>query len=418
MKELNEQDWISLLEEFKYEIKSALSGKSDLSEVQGALNQMQKKLNMFVLKIKEELTKEIKDENTSTMKKVSTLFATEFGAERAKNDERKISWKHSIVNSVARDNEDEYDDKNELLKSLGGKPPRNLEDKKLKFSNSKIGENFTYIEPMTVNFGGSMTDINNQNNVMVNSFDKIRKMLEEKLNMTDFENFLTLNKNSINELQENIMNKINEKDFLSYLASKADVDDINKLFESISDQIEACVKIDDYRNDIIEQASINESLCSENILGRWVWKNGVLTPNCFIPWETQVINTLNNNFIWTKSCQYIQVMTEGYYCIQAAVFPKSFGRTVKVDILINDNLVYQTTAMRTKSAIFNTLPNNIENNNINSEEFSDLMSELHDSNARGASINEVFILSSNSTIALRCSDNGVCEGMISIKRLH
>jgi len=46
--------------------------------------------------------------------------------------------------------------------------------------------------------------------------------------------------------------------------------------------------------------NINESLCLENIVGRWNWKGNQLGKGFSIIWENQIINTLPDNFIYEK----------------------------------------------------------------------------------------------------------------------
>lgn len=62
-----------------------------------------------------------------------------------------------------------------------------------------------------------------------------------------------------------------------------------------------------------DQAIINESLCTENIIGRWSWKSGDIKPGQMIPWEVQLINTLPDNFIWEKDKTTILVIAPGLY---------------------------------------------------------------------------------------------------------
>jgi hypothetical protein len=47
-----------------------------------------------------------------------------------------------------------------------------------------------------------------------------------------------------------------------------------------------------------EQALVNEALCAENCVGRWIWKSGDLQQQNQVPWEVQAINTCPDNFLW------------------------------------------------------------------------------------------------------------------------
>lgn len=50
-----------------------------------------------------------------------------------------------------------------------------------------------------------------------------------------------------------------------------------------------------------EQSLIMESLCSEHLLGRWIWKSGrTRGEKHAVPWNVQNINTNPDNFMWTQ----------------------------------------------------------------------------------------------------------------------
>ena len=79
-------------------------------------------------------------------------------------------------------------------------------------------------------------------------------------------------------------------------------------------------------NIVNDQALINESLCTENILGRWAWKSGTqlsfqsflylkgeLKAGGTVPWEIQLSNTLPDNFLWEKDKTSILTVAPGLY---------------------------------------------------------------------------------------------------------
>jgi hypothetical protein len=61
-----------------------------------------------------------------------------------------------------------------------------------------------------------------------------------------------------------------------------------------------------------DQALVNEALCAENCIGRWIWKSGDLNRSS-IPWEVQSINTCPDNFIWEKNKTSIVSVAPGLY---------------------------------------------------------------------------------------------------------
>jgi hypothetical protein len=71
-----------------------------------------------------------------------------------------------------------------------------------------------------------------------------------------------------------------------------------------------------------DQASVNETLCSENIVGRWLWRSGSLKAGGLIPWEAECTNTMPDHFFWEKDKSSILVLDAGMYELTACVFSK------------------------------------------------------------------------------------------------
>ena len=63
-----------------------------------------------------------------------------------------------------------------------------------------------------------------------------------------------------------------------------------------------------------EQSLIMESLCSEHLLGRWIWKSGKAKgEKNAVPWNVQNINTNPENFLWEKDRCAITTVAPGLY---------------------------------------------------------------------------------------------------------
>ena len=45
------------------------------------------------------------------------------------------------------------------------------------------------------------------------------------------------------------------------------------------------VAMREFREALNDQNTINEALCAENCVGRWLWKSGELINGYAIPWE-------------------------------------------------------------------------------------------------------------------------------------
>ena len=64
-----------------------------------------------------------------------------------------------------------------------------------------------------------------------------------------------------------------------------DIEDVNKALQEIHKDLEKKSYKDDVHNIASDQAIINESLCTENIVARWLWKSGEVKQGSLVPWE-------------------------------------------------------------------------------------------------------------------------------------
>ena len=71
-----------------------------------------------------------------------------------------------------------------------------------------------------------------------------------------------------------------------------------------------------------EQEMINETLCSENCVARYVWKHGELDPKVgnAVKWDQEVVNTCPDNF--SASSGTLLISAEGMYEISAGFFAR------------------------------------------------------------------------------------------------
>ena len=70
------------------------------------------------------------------------------------------------------------------------------------------------------------------------------------------------------------MLKANIKDVCTLLDTKPNIENVNKALTQIHKELDVKSNEQDLKNVVNSQAIINESLCSENIIGRWTWKSG------------------------------------------------------------------------------------------------------------------------------------------------
>jgi len=88
-----------------------------------------------------------------------------------------------------------------------------------------------------------------------------------------------------------------------------------------------------------EQDIINEALCAENCVIRWLWRSGVLKKKA-IPWEIQSINTCPDNFLLEKDTTSMLIVQGGIYEISLGFFTK---HKPIIRLVINSELILPLT---------------------------------------------------------------------------
>lgn len=83
---------------------------------------------------------------------------------------------------------------------------------------------------------------------------------------------------------------------------------------------------------INEQLAVNETLCAENCLARWLWRSGEIRGGYSVPWEVESVNTCPENFLWESGNTYVVLMTPGLYEITFAVFA---SKKPSIELLVN-----------------------------------------------------------------------------------
>ena len=110
---------------------------------------------------------------------------------------------------------------------------------------------------------------------------------------------------------------------------------MNRTLEVVQREVEARVRQQQLKDALNDQALVNEALCAENCVGRWVWKSGDLHNASLVPWEVQAINTCPDNFLWEKNRSVIVLAAPGLYAISFGFYSK---RQPVVSMLVNNEV--------------------------------------------------------------------------------
>ena len=108
---------------------------------------------------------------------------------------------------------------------------------------------------------------------------------------------------------------------LGSLEKKANIDDINRSLTEVNRELAQRPTLAELNRVIGEQSLIMESLCSEHLLGRWIWKSGKIKGEKHaVPWNVQNINTNPENFVWEKDRCAITTVAPGLYEVTFGFF--------------------------------------------------------------------------------------------------
>ena len=186
---------------------------------------------------------------------------------------------------------------------------------------------------------------NNLNNLLdekvsVNDFkeymDNISSELKQKLDINKFNNIISTFNSNFENIHKDMNSKADLKNLIELTKNKLDTDNFNKIIKSIQKDISSKVNSNDFSNAMDNQAIINDTLCNENNLGRWLWKSGKVKNNLGVPWEIQVINTSPDNFKWEKDKSVIVVNEGGLYEINLGFYA---DKKPMVQIMVNGEVV-------------------------------------------------------------------------------
>ena len=155
------------------------------------------------------------------------------------------------------------------------------------------------------------------------------------------------------------MNIINTN--IQNLNNKVNIEEYNSTINKIRKELKIKIDNNEFNNAMNNQALINDIICNENQIGRWLWKTGKIKSGFIIPWDTQKINTAPDNYIWEKNNSVINIINGGIYQINLGFyFSNNINKKPQVQIIINSENVVNVN-------------NKINNKKMNSISFSDFI---------------------------------------------
>ena len=212
----------------------------------------------------------------------------------------------------------------DINKDLAQKINKNDLDIILSENNLKINNNNETITEKL-----SLTDFED----FVNN---ITLQLKQKLDINKFNNIISTFNTNFENIHKDMNSKADIKNILDILKNKLDTDNFNDILNNIKKELGSKTPLADFSSAMDNQAIINDTLCNENNLGRWLWKSGKVKNNLSVPWELQIINTSNENFLWEKDKSIIGIKEGGLYQILMGFFA---DKKPMIQILVNGEVI-------------------------------------------------------------------------------
>ena len=179
-------------------------------------------------------------------------------------------------------------------------------------------------------------------------------VLKDYINTVDFEL-----KQKMETMFNEYMNIINTN--IQNLNNKVNIEEYNSTINKIRKELKIKIDNNEFNNAMNNQALINDIICNENQIGRWLWKAGKTKGEFTIPWDTQKVNTAPDNYLWEKDKSTINIINGGIYQINLGFyFSNNINKKPQVQIIINSENVVNVN-------------NKINNKKMNSISFSDFI---------------------------------------------
>jgi hypothetical protein len=247
-------------------------------------------------------------------------------------------------------------------------------EKEIKNIKLNINDNFNLINNLKdeiISFQKEKNKLEENENNKINNLENIYNYNTNIYPKNDFKNEVAYLKRFINTFMLEIKNenrKSNEM-ILDSLKEKMDIDDINKVLNEINIDMNNKLNSDIFNNQVQIQNDINNYLCKEHILGRWISYKTTPLKNAFIVWDEQLINLAPNNYYFTINNTQLLIKKKGIYLIKIIIF-NSFiqnNQISNVQLVIDREKIYNYSYIKHK--IFINEENSKNNNNYFEESF-------------------------------------------------
>lgn len=363
---------------------------NEKEEIQQINQKMEELMNNYNIQNNSSIQKirdDIKKLNISINEKINKKLDEQKFDSYLSNLKKEINSKVSLFNSK-KINE-------ELIRSVDQKINSLAKEIDNKINISEIEEILNNKADISLlNDKMSLADFNDLKEYLNN----ISYELKLKVDAESFNDYLNTFNSNMDNMHNELLTKADVNDVNNWLKNKVNTEDMDHSLNNLNNNINLKVSKIDFNNAMNNQAIINDIICNENQVGRWLWKSGKIKGGYAVPWDTQSVNTAPDNYIWEKDKTIITVVNGGIYQVSLGFYA---NKKPSVQIIVNSEMAISANN-------FNNGKNNGSNsNNSNNKKMKKMT---------GLSLIDFIILQDNSKIAVTyIGEEGF--GFIGLKKL-
>lgn len=178
--------------------------------------------------------------------------------------------------------------------------------------------------------------------------DKLKRVAEDcefiiaqiKEQYKQLKDELTDHTSSISKLLYDVDVAIKEIDDLKIAYNqKAEIDDVNKALTNIHDELDLKIPSSEFNASTDKLFLLNDSLLKEASTIKLVWRPEKKSVGLIVNWDSQLLNTTPDIYLFEKDKQTILVNPQGLYEIMVCFFMKDNERKPSFQVLINSEPV-------------------------------------------------------------------------------
>ena len=363
---------------------------NEKEEIQQINQKMEELMNNYNIQNNSSIQKirdDIKKLNISINEKINKKLDEQKFDSYLSNLKKEINSKVSLFNSK-KINE-------ELIRSVDQKINSLAKEIDNKINISEIEEILNNKADISLlNDKMSLADFNDLKEYLNN----ISYELKLKVDAESFNDYLNTFNSNMDNMHNELITKADVNDVNNWLKNKVNTEDMDHSLNNLNNNINLKVSKIDFNNAMNNQAIINDIICNENQVGRWLWKSGKIKGGYAVPWDTQSVNTAPDNYIWEKDKTIITVVNGGIYQVSLGFYA---NKKPSVQIIVNSEMAISANN-------FNNGKNNGSNStNSNNKKMKKMT---------GLSLIDFIILQDNSKIAVTyIGEEGF--GFIGLKKL-